>query len=342
MGCEKVSHRKIHMGIIGLGAIGNRIINQIKNQNLGDLIEVTAVCDVNPSLAEETAERLGGIYWTTEYIRLLEQPEIDLVYVAVPPAFHHPIVLKAIEYKKHLFCEKPLANSLSEAAEMAKAAQNAGIIHAMHFPLNYEPALNRFSQLLSEGYIGELRRIRLEMHFPQWPRKWQQNGWVASRKQGGFTLEVGVHWIQAIQKIFGQITHVQSQLHYPADPEKSETSIIGQMMLENGIPVTIDGISHVAGEERIAFTAYGTEGTLSIVNWGKLFAGKVGSLIEELPLDDVPPRLSVLANIAKAIHGEPAEIYDFKVGFNAQVVLEALRNSVSDHLVDITEDYKLV
>lgn len=327
------------MGIIGLGVMGNRMIQAISRYNLSDQLEVTAVCDVNEQIASEFAAEHGVSYSTTDYIQLLENTEIDLVYVAAPPAYHHQIILKAIEHGKHVLCEKPLANSIEEAAKMVTAAKESGLVHAINFPLNYGVALNKFASLIDEGYIGEVRRIRLDMHFPHWPRAWQQNAWIASRKQGGFILEVGVHWIQAIQKIFGPITYVQSDVQFPNNPDECERSIIARMELADGTLITVDGISHIAGEEKIALVAYGTDGTLTIKNWGELYAGKANQPMERISLEDVPARPSLLENVVAAIRGRQAEIYDFSVGYDAQVVLEALRNPSSSELVDLRDQY---
>lgn len=330
---------QIKLGIIGLGVMGNRMIQAISRFNLSDQLAVTAVCDVNEQVAQDFANEHRINYWTTEYLQLLENGEVDLVYVAAPPAYHHQIILKAIEYGKHVLCEKPLANSLEEAADMLAAANASGLVHAINFPLNYGLALHKFASMIKEGNIGEVRRIRLDMHFPQWPRAWQQNAWIASRKQGGFILEVGVHWIQAIQKLFGRITHVQSEVQFTSNPEECERSIIAKMQLADGTPITVDGISYIAGQEKIALVAYGTEGTLAIENWGELYGGKVQQPMERISLEDQPIPPSLLENVVRAIRGEQADIYDFGVGYDAQVILEALRNPISSEMVDVRDRY---
>ncbi len=326
---------KVKMGIIGLGVMGNRMIQAISRFNLSEQLKVLAVCDVNETIASEFAAEHKVSLWTTDYMQLLDNVDIDLVYVAAPPAYHHEIILKAIEHGKHVLCEKPLANSLEEAEEMLAAAKASGLVHAINFPLNYGAAINKFASLIKDGYIGEVRRIRLDMHFPHWPRAWQQNAWIASRKQGGFILEVGVHWIQAIQKIFGPITHVQSEVQFSSNPEECERSIIAKMEFADGTPITVDGISHIAGEEKIALIAYGTEGTLTIENWGELYGGKANQPLERISLEDVPVKPSLLENVVRAIRGQEAEIYDFTVGYDAQVILEALRQPTSSESVDV-------
>jgi predicted dehydrogenase len=311
----------LRIGIIGLGAIGQRLIKQFTNHRE---VEIVAVCDRQESLATETAEMLGGILSYTDHQMLVTYEKVDLVYVAVPPKFHHGIVMDVVKAGKHVLCEKPLANSLEEANEMLKAAEEANNIHAMNFPLNYGQAATKFAELIEQNYLGKLRRLQLTMHFPEWPRLWQKNDWVGGREQGGFVLEVGVHFIQQIVKIFGDITNIQTSLELPEDPLKCETGIIATAELPEGTPVLIEGMSGIAGKEYIGFTAYGTEGVLSLDNWGELKGAKKREEMKEISFDDVTQK-NLVDELVKSVNGEVAEIYDFEVGYKAQVVLEQLR-----------------
>jgi predicted dehydrogenase len=312
----------LHIGIVGLGAIGQRLIKQFTEH---PEVEIVAVCDRLESLVSETADTLGGIQAFTDYKNLIADPYVDLIYVAVPPKFHYHIVKDVLKAKKHVLCEKPLANSLEEANEMAQLAKEAGVVHAMNFPLNYEKAATKFEELLSKNHVGELRRIQLTMHFPEWPRLWQKNDWVGGREQGGFVLEVGVHFIQQIMKLFGGIKNIQTRLELPQDPEKCETGIIATAELSNGIPVLIEGLSHIAGKEYIGFTVFGSEGILSLENWGELRGGKNGEELKAILIEETTPK-QLIDELVLAVNGQEAELYDFEVGYQAQNVLEALRN----------------
>lgn len=311
----------LHIGIIGLGAIGQRLIRQF---NEHPEVKIVSVCDRLESLANETADALGGIQAYTEHKNLIDNQQVNLVYVAVPPKYHHQIVMDVLKAKKHVLCEKPLANSLEEASDMAQAAQAEGVVHAMNFPLNYEQAAVKFAEMLRQNYAGKLRRLQLTMHFPKWPRFWQENDWVGGREQGGFVLEVGVHLIQQTIKLFGGIKNIQTRLELPDNPEKCETGIIATAELEDGTPVLIEGLSKIAGKEYIGFTAYGSEGVLSLENWGRLRGGKLGEELTDIPFENVSTN-NLIDELGKAVKGQEAELYDFEVGYKAQEVLENLR-----------------
>lgn len=308
------------VAIIGLGAIGQRLIKSFTEH---PDMEITAVCDPLEDLLNSTVKEIGNIKGFSDYNEMLKNVDIDLVYVAVPPKFHHQIVSDCIREHKHVLCEKPLANSLEEAEALYKQAKEKGIVHAMNFPLNYSAGNATFASYIKDGYIGKLRRLELKMHFPQWPRAWQQNNWVGSREQGGFVLEVGVHWIQQIQKIFGPVQLVHRNVTFPKDQNLSENSILAVLELTDGTPLFIDGMSQTAGKEEVKFTAYGTEGTLALHNWSELYGAKLGN--DFVKLEENTPVSSLMNELANALHNKDADLPDFFDGYQAQVVLESLR-----------------
>lgn len=312
----------IKVAIIGLGAIGQRLIKQFtENED----IEITAVCDPLKERLKATVEELSLSNGYSNHIAMLEEASFDLAYVAVPPKYHYQIVSDVVAKNKHVLCEKPLANSIQEAESLYTQASEKGIIHAMNFPLNYSADSNTFAALLKQGYVGDLRRIELKMHFPNWPRLWQQNDWVASKEQGGFVLEVGVHYIQQIQRIFGPMKVVQKKTSFPVNPKASENAIIAWLELEDGTPILVDGMSQIAGKEEIKFTAYGTEGTLSLHNWTEIYGAKTGEEMKKID-EDSTLSFSLIDELVKKIQGEDGIVIDFSEGYQAQIVLENLRS----------------
>lgn len=334
-----MSQKGIKMGIIGLGAFGKKILKPISFLHTKGELEVHAVCDIDLNLAQSIAEENNIPYYFDSHQEMLSKTDLDLIYIATPPATHETILHDVLEHKIHVFCEKPLANSVAEAKNMWLKAKAANVVHAVHFGQNYSPQINKFHQLIEDGYIGELRRINLTMHYPSWPPEWQQNSWISGREQGGFLLEQGVHFINIIQRIFGKITHVHSQVNYP-DSESSESNVVASMLLENGVQVLIDGLTGIAGEEFVTLTAYGSEGTISFKNFKELLVGKAGHSLEKVELDPPGKNAWILNHIIDAIHGKPANIYDFSKGYEAQVVLDALRKG-ENKLVDLREEYNI-
>ncbi|WP_456279332.1 Gfo/Idh/MocA family protein [Bacillus sp. AK128] len=329
---------KIKLGIIGLGAIGNRMLKPIAEQ-YSEQLEVVAVCDANETLAHQVATEFSIPNYFTSHKELLEKVQMDLVYIAVPPKFHEQVALDTIAAGVHILCEKPLANSLEEAANMVKAVENTSLIHMMNFPLNYQAQMYKMMNLIQTGYIGSIRRIDLNLHFPEWPRVWQKNSWVGKREQGGYILEVGAHWIQFIQKNFGQINFIQGEVTYPEDDTLCENSVSAKLALDNGITVNVDGISQIPGQEKVELMVHGTEGSLLLENWGTLKGGKVGQPYEQISTEGMNVG-SLFDHLIDAIRGNNANLYDFRVGYNVQVVLEAFKNPELPNGLYLVEQYK--
>lgn len=315
-----MSQNHYRVAIIGAGVMGQRMIEAIAKHPQYD---VAAICDASESRAQETAERAGNAAWYTDAIRLLDNEDVDLIYLAVPPKFHHPIALAALSRNKHLLCEKPLANSIGEAEDMLAAAKAAGVIHAMHFPIYYQSLLPVMQERLRE--LGEIRRIDILTHFHQWPRPWQQVPWLAGREQGGFIREVLPHFIHLTYALFGDLQVIRSHVQYPPDPLACETGISAYLELADGTPVTVNGLANIAHQEHLDYRVYGTEGTFSLVNWTNLHMGGQNEAPQRLEIPLHERLIQLLDEFALAMEGKKARLVPFEVGVKVQRILEDLR-----------------
>lgn len=187
-----MTQHKVRVGVIGLGVMGGRLLDKMA---VHPGMTVAAVCDTSKERVEATLTRLEGARGYSQWQELVGDADLDLIYVAVPPKFHHSIVLGALQAGKHVLCEKPLANSLEEAREMRDAAAAAGVAHAMNFPTYYKNVFADLTARVRRGDLGTLRRIEVTTRFPQWPRPWQQVPWLGQREQGGFVREVVPHYL---------------------------------------------------------------------------------------------------------------------------------------------------
>ncbi|MBP3952440.1 Gfo/Idh/MocA family protein [Bacillus suaedae] len=306
----------IRVGIVGLGVVGQRLVKAFTED---DKFEIEAVCDVNAALLEETSAACNARGYTN-YQELIADAAVDLVYVAVPPAYHHPVVIETIKQKKHLLCEKPLANSVEEAKDMYEKAKEAGIVHAIHFPLPYQAEFEQIKEWVNVGAFGEIRRIELSMQFDQWPRPWQQTPWIGTRKQGGFIREIMPHYIQMLIHLFGEVDETVMDVEFPQADEDSEIGLMARLKLKNGINVLVDGLVGQAEQEHIAFTIHGTEQSISLENWRVLKKAERGQALNEL--EPKQATTSLLNELHKAINGEEAFIIDFHEGLLVQELID--------------------
>ena len=155
---------KINVGLVGASFMGKVHSHAYNNVNFFFDGIPTAVqkvlCDINEDLARENADRYHWESYMTSYQEMVKRPDIDLVDVSVPGNLHRDVVLAAIKAGKDVLCEKPLANSLSEAREMRDAANKANIKHMVGFCYRRVPAIQLAKKLITEGAIGQIYQVR--------------------------------------------------------------------------------------------------------------------------------------------------------------------------------------
>src|SRR6185437_2894536 len=166
----------------------------------------------------------------------------DWVYIGTPPVSHAALSKEAIAKGLNVLCEKPLAHDAEDGIVMAAAAASSTIQTAMHFPLMYSPSVRHMMKLVETGSIGDVIRIELNTHFPHWPRLWQQNPWIGSREQGGFTREVFPHFLQLMYRMFGKLSLHSHQTVYPEDETLAETGVLAIGKTSGDIPVLLNGV----------------------------------------------------------------------------------------------------
>ncbi len=308
------------LGMIGLGKMGQIMSDWAKPVTE---VQISHVCDVSAERVREFSHSLHAKGYT-DYRELLQQPDLDAVYICVPPTLHHEVVKFAIAQKKHVLCEKPLANSVAEARDLMEVAEQSGLVNAMQFTLQYARAIPKINELVKQHYLGKLRRIEIMLRFPEWPRPSQKVAWVGSRLQGGMAMEVCIHLIHAIHGLFGQrIVHVESELEFPHDPDLSEDGIFARMELADGTPIYVNALANCAGtEEMIRIEFHGTAGSLIMPDWDQLAGGRRGESIRSM---EGAPARNVVRELALAVQGKPARICNFREAYEAQIVMEALR-----------------
>ena len=161
------------------------------------------------SAVAEAAERFGFARHTTRWQDVIEDPEIDVVDICTPGDTHFEIAMAALAAGKHVLCEKPLANSVEQSAEMTAAAADAatrGVRSVCGFSYRRTPALAYARQLVREGAVGEIRQIRA--HYLQ---DWLSDAnspmtWRLDKDQAGSGAlgDIGAHIIDLTQWITGQ------------------------------------------------------------------------------------------------------------------------------------------
>ncbi|WP_461173250.1 Gfo/Idh/MocA family oxidoreductase [Arthrobacter sp. Z1-9] len=179
---------------------------------------LTAVAGRNADGVRAAADKLGWESVETDWRRLIERDDIDLIDICTPGNTHADIAIAALEAGKHVLCEKPLANSVEEAERMTLAAETAakqGIFSMCGFSYRRTPALALAKRFVDEGRLGDLRHVRAQ-YLQDWlsdanaPMTWRLD---KSKSGSGSLGDIGAHSIDAAQWVTGQnITGVSALL----------------------------------------------------------------------------------------------------------------------------------
>jgi len=180
--------------------------------------ELTAIAGRNKEAVNAAAERLGFASAETDWHALVERDDIDLIDICTPGDSHAVIAVAALEAGKHVLCEKPLANTVEEAEQMAAAARAAaarGAWAMCGFTYRRTPALALARRLVEAGRIGTVWQVRAQylqdwLHDPDAPMTWR----LDKAKSGSGALgDLGAHLVDTTQWLTGQaITGVSAIL----------------------------------------------------------------------------------------------------------------------------------
>ena len=227
--------QKLRWGVLGCARIAvTRVIPAILNSQRGELV---AVASRGEEKARETAGRLGIPKAYGSYEALLEDPDIDAVYIPLPNHLHREWTIRAARAGKHVLCEKPLALTAAEAEEMVRVCADAGVHLAEAFMYRHHPRIARIRQILASGEIGELRAIRGVFTFNR-PEDKGNVRFVADYG-GGSIYDVGCYPISASRWITGrEPVAVTAHAFFSPEHDNVDMAASGLVEYEGGVALT--------------------------------------------------------------------------------------------------------
>jgi predicted dehydrogenase len=209
-----MENREIGVGLVGyrfMGAAHSNAYRQVARFfDVDPVPRMRAICGRDEDAVRSAAATFGWEDYETDYRRLVERDDIDLVDVATPGNTHREIVLAALAAGKHVLCEKPLANSLAEARQMLDAARDAGVVNMVCFNYRRAPAVQLAKKLVEEGRLGQIRHWRAVylqdfIMDPSFPLIWRLDKEVAG---SGALGDIGAHITDLAHYLVGPISEV--------------------------------------------------------------------------------------------------------------------------------------
>jgi predicted dehydrogenase len=200
---------QVRVGLIGAGLIGQthsmmlRFVADCTEQS----VRVASVADLSHAAAEKLAARWQGANAFESAEEIIADPSIDAVWICTPTAMHRQVCIAAARAGKHIFCEKPLAMTAAEAAEMAAAIKSSGVMSQVGLVLRFSPIYTVIKAMFEEASVGKLLSVTMrdDQDFPI--RGSHNSAWRndPSLTAGGTLIEHSVHDFDLLAWMFGPV-----------------------------------------------------------------------------------------------------------------------------------------
>ena len=211
-----------NIGVVGAGFMGKAhcvaLSNMPKLFTDAPYVPVfKTVCDIVPEIAEDFKERFSFEKACTDYMDIINDPEIDIVCVCTPNDSHAEISIAALKAGKHVICEKPIATKTEDAKAMAEAAEEAakkGIVSMCGYQYRRVPAIDEAKKIIESGRLGEITNVRAQ-YLQSWsadprsPLSWR---FVKETAGAGTLGDIFTHALDIAQYLAGNVTDVVSMV----------------------------------------------------------------------------------------------------------------------------------
>lgn len=253
------------MDKVRVGIIGSAFSSNIHAESFGEVPEavLVAACSPNRAHVEDFARKWKIPATATDYRKLVERKDIDVVVVGIPNDLHRAVVVAAAEAGKHVILEKPIAHTVEDAEAMLRAAKRHKIKLMYAETICFTPKYVRAKQLVTEGAIGKLYMVKQSEKHSGPHSDWFYD---IKRSGGGALMDMGCHGIEWARWMYGKpnpksvVAHCQRVLH--TQRTKGEDNSVMVLEFEGGgVAVIEDSWAKRGGmDDRVEL--YGTEGVI--------------------------------------------------------------------------------
>ncbi|MEX2124119.1 MAG: Gfo/Idh/MocA family oxidoreductase [Woeseia sp.] len=268
-------------GLIGTGFMGRT--HAIALHSVATVFDgiqaprLVCVADQDLPGATRAARDLRFEQGTADWTELLDDPAIDVVDICAPNFLHYPMAQAALKAGKHVYCEKPLALGVPEAAELAALAHQSGVVHAVGLNYTTNPLVQTAREIIAAGEIGEPVSFTGRYFEDYMASKGTPFSWRCDRSLAGAgaLADLGSHLINMLHFLLGRPKRLcgdcRTVIPTRRDPAsgadrtvENEDIARALLELESGLPATLE-ISRVATGYKcgLQFEVFGTHGSIA-------------------------------------------------------------------------------
>jgi predicted dehydrogenase len=241
--------------VLSTANIGKNQVNPAIQQSRN--AELLAVASRDLDRARDFAAKGSIPRYYESYQTLLDDPDVDAVYIPLPNSLHREWTIRAAEKGKHILCEKPLATSVADAREMQAAADANGVVLMEAFMYRFHPRTLKLIDLVKGGAVGEVRVVRSAFTFRLLR---PDNIRFVSELGGGCLFDLGCYCVDASRLLLGA-EPVEAQAFAEWNDQGVDTQLVGTLRFANGAVAHFD--CSLMMERREFVEAAGPEGAVS-------------------------------------------------------------------------------
>ena len=251
----------VNWGIIAAGGIAKR--RTLPAMKQVDNARVIAVMDTNEEIIRAIAEEYKIPYAYTDVQDLINNPEVDAVYVASPVCFHKEQAFAVLGAGKHLLLEKPLGLNAEEALEILTYAKSVNCKSGVAMVMKHHPGHEAMRELITSGALGDIVSCRAQLNcwFPDMEGNWRQKKATAG---GGALMDMGIHCIDLLRYLTGdEVEWVFGDIATKTFSYEVEDSSDCILHMKNGFTCYVDAHFNVPDEAaKGMLEIYGTKGSV--------------------------------------------------------------------------------
>lgn len=327
---------KVRWGILGTAQIAqSAFIPALRQTENG---EVAAIGSRSGDKARAFAKEHGIPQAYDSYEGVLDDPNVDAVYIPLPNTLHAEWIIRAAQAGKHIFCEKPLTMTYAEAKKAVQACKDAGVMLVEAFVYRFHRQNRRLRELLDAGEIGEVLHTDARFHYSYGGPP--DNIRVRPELGGGALLDVGCYVLSWARFVMGELPLAVAATSVPDDSGVDKTTVATLRFARGRTANVSSGIRMYGGQQA---TIYGTHGQIDLthpfhpapvrdgVTSAKVLVHKFGKTMDvSVPTDKLSFHDALDQVNRSILTGEPLPFSTMDDALDQALLMEACRLSVED------------
>ena len=233
--------KKLQWGFIGCGEVTEKKSGPAFSEVEGS--SVVAVMSRQERKARSYAERHDIPKWYTDAQELIDDPDVNAVYIATPPSSHATFAIMAMKAGKPVYVEKPLAASYEDCARINRISEQTGVPCFVAYYRRYLPYFQKVKDIIQNGSIGKVINVQVRFAVPPRELDYNNAAELPWRLQpdiagGGYFYDLAPHQLDLLQDVFGVILEARGIRANRGGLYKAEDSVSACFEFESGLPAS--------------------------------------------------------------------------------------------------------